>query len=303
MSATGTLRNKVVFISGASRGIGQAIAMRCARDGAKIVVAAKTAEPHPKLPGTIYTAAKDIEKAGGEALPLICDIRSEGTHPPPAEQVQDAIDKTVAKWGRIDVVVNNASAISLTNTEETSVKKFDLMHSINLRGSWLVTKCALPHLKKSKGKVLNISPPLFMSQKWFAGHSAYTLAKYGMSVWVLGMSEEFKEHGVAINALWPRTVIDTAALQAIGLGNTEGPSAFRRPEIMADAAYALLLQPNTYTGKFAIDEDIIRMTGMSDKEMRDRYNVSPEVPTDQLDEDFFLEKGYKFELPPHKAKL
>lgn len=204
-----SLRGKTLFISGASRGIGKAIALRAARDGANVVIAAKTALPHPTLPGTIYTAAKEIEEAGGKALPVICDIRDE-------KQVSDAIEAAVQRFGGIDILVNNASAISLTNTEDTTVKKYDLMHQINSRGTWMVSKFAIPHLKRSANPhILNISPPLSMKEKWFAPHVAYTMAKYGMSLSVLGMAGELRAAGIAVNALWPLTIINTAALNLI----------------------------------------------------------------------------------------
>ncbi|KAI9140632.1 short chain dehydrogenase, partial [Paraphysoderma sedebokerense] len=276
-----SLRNKVLFISGASRGIGKAIALRAAKDGAKIAIAAKTTEPHPKLPGTIFTAAEEIKAAGGDALPIVCDIRSE-------EQVKEAIQKTVDKWGGIDILVNNASAINLTGTEETSVKKFDLMHQINLRGTWMVTKYALPHLRNSKhAHVLNLSPPLFMSPRWFAPHTAYTIAKYGMSLCVLGMAEEFKQYKVAVNALWPRTVIETAAMQAIGLADQESSKKMRRPEIMADAAYTILSQDPSYTGNFCIDEDVLFSQGFTESDLSKVYACKPGTPSSELLEDFF----------------
>ncbi|KAJ9075108.1 Hydroxysteroid dehydrogenase-like protein 2, variant 2 [Entomophthora muscae] len=211
-----SLAGKTIFITGASRGIGEAIALRAAREGANVVVAAKTAQPHPKLPGTIYTAAEKIERAGGKALPLVCDIRQE-------DQIIDAINKTVARFGGIDILVNNASAINLTGTAETSAKRFDLMHQVNARGTWLVSKHALPHLKKSANPhILNLAPPISMKEKWFENHTAYTMAKYGMSMCVLGMAGEFRSDGIAVNALWPATVIQTAALQMIeALDNSE----------------------------------------------------------------------------------
>lgn len=204
-----SLSGKTLFITGASRGIGLAIALRAARDGANIVIAAKTTTPHPKLPGTIYTAAKEVEQAGGKALPLVCDIRDE-------DAVQSAIQSAVNHFGGIDILINNASAISLTDTSSTSLKKYDLMHSVNVRGTWLVSKHALPHLKKSTNPhILNISPPLVMKEKWFANHVAYSMSKIGMSMCVLGMAGEFRPFGIAVNALWPLTIIRTAALQVI----------------------------------------------------------------------------------------
>jgi citronellol/citronellal dehydrogenase len=208
--------------------------IRCAKDGAKIAIAAKTSEPHPKLPGTIFSAADEIRAAGGHALPLVCDIRDEA-------QVKSAIERTVQEWGVIDIVVNNASAISLTSTEETPVKRYDLMHQVNARGTWMVSKLALPFLKKSTNPhILNLSPPLSIEARWFEPHVAYTMAKFGMSMCVMGMAGEFRGYGVAVNALWPKTAIDTAAMAMIpGAGDT---SKFRKPEIMADAAYAMLCQ-------------------------------------------------------------
>jgi citronellol/citronellal dehydrogenase len=254
-----TLKGKVLFITGASRGIGKAIALRAARDGARIVIAAKTAEPHPKLPGTIYTAAKEIEAAGGEALPLVVDIRFEG-------QIAEAVEKTVATFGGIDICVNNASAISLTGTLETPMKRFDLMHSVNTRGTYATSQACIPHLKKAKNPhILNLSPPLTMSAKWFQGHVAYTMAKYGMSMCVLGMAAEFKDDGIAVNALWPRTTIATAAIEMVGGEDMMRQS--RKPEIVADAAYAILTSDSrTCTGNFFLDEDLLRSRGVTDFE-------------------------------------
>jgi len=224
-----TLKNKTLFVSGASRGIGLAIAKRAAEDGANIILAAKTAEPHPKLPGTIYTAAEEIVEAGGQALPVICDIRDE-------ENVRNAVNKGVERFGGIDICINNASAIQLTGTLQTDMKRYDLMNQINARGTFLVSKVCLPHLLKSENPhILNLSPPLDMSPKWFGPHVAYTMAKFGMSLCVLGMAEEFKEEGVAVNALWPRTAIATAAIKN-ALGGDEVMNISRSPEIMGDAA-------------------------------------------------------------------
>ncbi len=261
-----SLQNRTLFISGASRGIGLAIALRAARDGANIVIAAKTAEPHPKLPGTIYTAAKEIEAAGGRALPLMVDIRSE-------EQVFEAVQKAVSAFGGIDICVNNASAISLTGTLETPVKKYDLMHQINLRGTFLVSQACLPHLLKSKGTphILNLSPPLNMAPKWFAPHVAYTMAKFGMSMCVLGMAEEFKGK-VAVNALWPRTTIATAAVHM--LGGDDMMKASRKPQIMADAAYEIFGKGLEFTGQFCIDDEVLRAAGETSF---DNYRVDPNV--------------------------
>jgi citronellol/citronellal dehydrogenase len=269
------LKGKTLFISGASRGIGLAIAVRAARDGANIAIAAKTAEPHPKLPGTIYTAAEEIEKAGGKALPLVCDIRSE-------EQVQAAVAKTVETFGGIDICVNNASAIHLTGTLETPMKRYDLMHQINARGTFLCSQVCLPHLLKSSNPhILNLSPPLSMKEKWFAPHVAYTMAKYGMSLCVLGMAGEFRGK-VSVNALWPRTVIATAAVQNL-LGGDATIKASRKPEIMADAAHAIFLKGRETTGQFFVDEDVLRAEGVTDFEP---YAMTPGV---ELMPDFFLD--------------
>jgi citronellol/citronellal dehydrogenase len=271
-----TLRDKVLFITGASRGIGLAIALRAARDGARIAIAAKTSEPHPKLPGTIHTAAQEIERAGGQALPLTVDIRHE-------EQVAAAVAETVRKWGGIDICVNNASAISLTDTESTPMKRFDLMHQVNTRGTFATTQACLPFLKKAKNAhVLNLSPPLSMKAHWFSGHVAYTMAKYGMSMCVLGMAEEFKPLGIAVNALWPRTAIATAAMEMIG-----GPDVLRQcrtVDIMADAAHAILVRDaHGCTGNFFIDDDVLRGEGVTDLS---RYAIDP---TAELLPDFFLD--------------
>src|SRR5580693_7335870 len=228
-----TLKGKTLFITGASRGIGKAIGLRAARDGASVVIAAKTAEPHPKLPGTIHTAAAEIEKAGGRALACVVDVRSE-------DQIKAAVDAAVAKFGGIDVLVNNASAISLTGTRETPMKRYDLMHQINTRGTFACSQACIPHLLKAANPhVLNLSPPLNFEEKWFAPHVAYTMAKFGMSLCVLGMAGEFRARGVAVNALWPRTVIATAAVQNL-LGGDEVMKGSRSPDIMADAAHAIL---------------------------------------------------------------
>jgi len=231
-----SLKSKTLFITGASRGIGLAIAMRAARDGANIAIAAKTVTPDPRLPGTIFTAADDIEKAGGKALPIACDIRDE-------QGVEKAVADTVAKFGGIDILVNNASAISLTGTLATPIKRYDLMHQINARGTFLVSQKCIPHLRKAANPhVLNLSPPLDFDIKWFAPHAAYTLAKYGMSVFAWSMAEEFKSDGIAFNCLWPRTGIATAAIQNM-LGGAEAMKVCRKPEIMADAAYAIFNRP------------------------------------------------------------
>ncbi|MEZ4390790.1 MAG: NAD(P)-dependent oxidoreductase [Polyangiales bacterium] len=270
-----TLKGKTLFITGASRGIGLAIGLRAARDGANVVIAAKTTEPHPKLPGTIYTAAEEIEKAGGRALACVVDVRDE-------EAVEAAVQKAVDAFGGIDVLVNNASAISLTGTLETPMKRYDLMHSINTRGTFLCSQKCLPHLLKSSNPhILNISPPLAMYEKWFAPHVAYTMAKYGMSLCVLGMAGEFRGR-VGVNALWPRTVIDTSAVRNL-LGGEAVASSARTPEIMADAAYAVLTRPHAEcTGNFYLDEDVLREAGVTDLS---GYSVTPGA---DLVDDFFL---------------
>ncbi len=253
-----TLRGKTLFITGASRGIGKAIALRAARDGANIAVVAKTTEPHPKLPGTIHTAAEEIERAGGRALPCAVDIRDEG-------RVAAAVAETVARFGGIDVLVNNASAIFLAGTLETPMKRFDLMHAVNVRATFACSQACIPHLKRSSNPhILNNSPPLNLEARWFAPHVAYTMAKYGMSLCVLGMAEELRPDGIAVNALWPRTVIATAAVQNL-LGGDEAIRGSRTPDIMADAAYAILTKPSReFTGNFCIDEAILRREGMTD---------------------------------------
>ncbi len=258
-----SLKGKTLFISGASRGIGLAIGLRAARDGANVVVAAKTSEPHPKLPGTIHTAAAEIEKAGGKALACLVDIRFE-------DQVQDAVKKTVEKFGGIDICINNASAISLTGTLDTPMKRYDLMHSINTRGTFLCSQACLPHLLKAKNPhILNISPPLNMEERWFAPHVAYTMAKFGMSMCVLGMAGEFRGK-VAVNALWPRTVIDTSAVRNL-LGGEGVAGQGRKAEIMADAAYAVLNKDVSHTGNFYVDESVLRDEGVTDF---DQYAVT-----------------------------
>jgi citronellol/citronellal dehydrogenase len=261
-----SLKGKTLFITGASRGIGLAIAVRAARDGANIVVAAKTAEPHSKLPGTIYSAAEEIEAAGGKALPFVVDVREEG-------QIAAAVHEAVARFGGIDILVNNASAISLTSTLETSMKRYDLMHQINTRGTFATSRACLPELLKAKNPhILNLSPPLNMSPRWFGPHVAYTMAKYGMSMCVLGMAEEFKEQGVAVNALWPRTTVATAAVQNL-LGGDEMVRVSRKPEIVADAAWAILTKDSrSTTGNFFIDEEVLRGEGVTDFS---KYAVDP----------------------------
>ena len=271
-----SLNGKTIFITGASRGIGLAIALRAARDGANIIVAAKTTEPHPKLPGTIYTAAQEIEAAGGKALAIPVDVRDEA-------QVQSAVARAAETFGGIDILINNASAISLTGTLETPMKRYDLMHQINTRGTYLCSQACLPLLKQAKNPhILNLAPPLNMSPRWFKNHVAYTMAKYGMSMCVLGMSAEFADDGVAVNALWPRTAIATAAISMIG-----GPGMLagcRTPEIMSDAAHVILTRDSRKTtGNFFIDEDLLRETGVSDF---DRYAASPGAT---LITDFFID--------------
>lgn len=252
---TGKLAGRTLFITGASRGIGKAIALKAAKDGANVVIAAKTAEPHPKLPGTIYTAAEEIEALGGKALPCIVDVRDE-------KQIQKAVDDAVKKFNGIDILVNNASAISLTGTAQTDMKRYDLMHNINTRGTFLASKLCLPVLKNSNhAHILNLSPPLNMNPYWFSIHVAYTMAKYGMSMCVLGMSEEFKPFNIGVNALWPKTAIATAAIEML----TGDTSTSRKVEIVSDAAYVMLCKdPKTYTGNFAIDEDVLKAVGVKD---------------------------------------
>ena len=273
-----SLSGKTLFISGASRGIGLAIALRAARDGANITIAAKTAEPHSKLPGTIYTAAKEIEEAGGQALPCIVDIRDD-------DKVQKAVDKTVNAFGGIDILINNASAISLTGTLQTPMKRFDLMHQINARGTYLCSQICLSQLMKAKNPhVLNISPPLNTESHWFAPHTAYTIAKFNMSLCVLGMAEEFEKEGVAFNALWPKTTIDTAAIR--NFYGTDDALRSRKPEIMADAAHVILTRSSREcSGNFYVDEEILRQEGIKDFS---RYAVTPGIKDEELNPDFFI---------------
>ncbi|CAI5441906.1 unnamed protein product [Caenorhabditis angaria] len=278
MFNTGKFAGKTVFITGASRGIGKEIGLKLAKDGANIVVAAKTTTPHPKLPGTIYTAAEEMEKAGGKSLACVVDVRDEGS-------IKDAVDQTVKKFGGIDILINNASAISLTGTEATEMKRYDLMHSINTRGTFLMTKSCLPYLKQGKNShVLNISPPLLMEPRWFSNHVAYTMAKYGMSMCVLGQHEEFRQFGVGVNALWPLTSIWTSAMEM--LSDKGGESASRKPAIMADAAYAILSKNSKdFTGNFCIDEDVLKGEGVTDF---DQYACAP---GNELMPDFFIPDG------------
>lgn len=271
------LKDRTLFISGGSRGIGLAIAKRAAQDGANIIIAAKTAEPHPKLQGTIYTAAEEIEAAGGKALPVVCDIRSE-------EQVAEAVEQGADHFGGIDICVNNASAIALTPTLQTPMKRFDLMHQVNTRGTFLVSKTCIPYLMQSGNPhILNLSAPLNMEEKWFSPHVAYTMAKFGMSMCVLGMAGEFREQGIAVNALWPRTTIATAAVQNL-LGGDELTRRSRKPEIMGDAAHVILTKPSReFTGNFCIDDEVLESAGVSDLSV---YAVDPSA---ELAPDFFVE--------------
>jgi citronellol/citronellal dehydrogenase len=252
------LAQKTIFMSGGSRGIGLAIAVRAAQDGANVCLIAKTAEPDPRLPGTIYTAAKEIEAAGGRALPVVGDIRDEAA-------VLAAVQRCVELFGGIDICINNASAINLSGTENLPMKRYDLMQDINTRGTFLVTKCCIPHLRQAENPhVLTLSPPLSLKPKWFAGHAAYTIAKYGMSMCMLGMAEEFREAGVACNALWPRTIIATAAVQNL-LGGDAAMARARKPEIMGDAACAILRRPSrACTGNFFIDDEVLAQEGITD---------------------------------------
>lgn len=271
------LKNKTAFISGASRGIGKAIALKLASEGANIVIAAKTAEPHPKLEGTIYSAADEIVAAGGKALPVIVDIQHE-------DMVQAAIDKAVDQFGGIDIVVNNASAINLSKTEDLPMKRYDLMHNINVRGTFMVSKLCIPYLKKSANPhILTLSPPLNLKPEWFGAHLAYTMAKYGMSMTVLGLAEEFKSVGIAANALWPQTTIATAAVK-YALGGDAMIQCSRTPDIMADAALSILTQDSKIcTGNFFIDEEVLKDHGVTDF---DQYAVNPEKT---LFKDLFVE--------------
>jgi citronellol/citronellal dehydrogenase len=273
---TASLRGKTLFISGGSRGIGLAIALRAARDGANVAIAAKTDTPHVKLPGTIHSAASEIIKAGGRALPLVVDVRDE-------EPVKSAIARTAETFGGIDIVVNNASAISLAPIAATDMKRFDLMHQINARGTFLVSKYAIAHLEKSANPhILMMSPPLDLKEKWFAPHTAYSMSKYGMSLVVLGLAGELREKGIAVNALWPRTTIATAAVKNL-LGGDQMMQMSRTPDILADAAYLIFQKPSrAFTGRFLIDDSFLATEGFTDFEL---YRVDPSKP---LALDFFV---------------
>jgi citronellol/citronellal dehydrogenase len=275
-----TLSGKRIFITGGSRGIGLAIALKAARDGASIAIAAKTAEAHPQLPGTIFTAAKEIETAGGTALPIQCDIRDEAA-------ILAAVEQAAGAFGGLDILINNASAINLTPTEKTPAKRFDLMFDVNVRGTFLTSQAVVPYLKKSAAAgrnphILTLSPPLSMKPKWFKNHVAYTMSKYGMSMCVLGMAEEFKRDGIGVNALWPRTAIDTAALQMIPGVDTD---FCRTPEILADAAYLILNRDGKdCSGNFFVDDELLASVGVTDLE---KYSVKPGTTDFLLD--FFLD--------------
>ncbi len=274
-----TLANKTLFITGASRGIGKAIALRAAKDGANIVIAAKTTEPHPKLEGTIYTAAEEVEKAGGKALALAIDIRQE-------EQVYEGVKQAKEAFGGIDILVNNASAISLTGTLETPMKRFDLMNQINMRGTFVCSQACIPLLKEAENPhILTLSPPINLDTKWFARHTAYTIAKYGMSMCTLGMAAEFQKEGIAVNSLWPKTTIATAAVKNL-LGGDKLMNASRTPDIMADAAHAILTKnAKEATGNFYIDEEVLRAEDVTDFS---GYKFNPAVEETQLMTDLFL---------------
>jgi citronellol/citronellal dehydrogenase len=282
------LNGKTLFITGASRGIGLAIALAAARDGANVAVAAKTEAPHPKLPGTIHTAASEIEKAGGRALPLVVDVRDEAS-------VAAAIARTVATFGTLDIVVNNASAIQLTPTPETDMRRFDLMHQVNARGTYMVSKYAIAHLEKAANPhILMLSPPLDLKEKWFAAHTAYSMAKYGMSLVVLGLAGELRPKGIAVNALWPRTTIATSAIKNL-LGGDAIVRRSRTPDILADAACRIFAKPaKSFTGHFLIDDTFLAAEGVTDF---DRYRVDPREP---LAPDFFVPDDEK---PPPGVSL
>ena len=277
MKPSASLSGKTLFITGASRGIGLAIALRAARDGANIAIAAKTDSPHPKLPGTIHTAAAEIEAAGGKALPLLVDVRDEN-------QVREAVAKTAETFGGVDICDNNASAIHLSNTLNTDMKRYDLMNQVNTRGTYVTSQACIPYLKQAANPhILMLSPPLEMDAKWFAPHLAYSIAKFGMSLCVLGLAEEFRGDGIAVNALWPRTAIATAAVE-FALGGGEMLRRSRKAEIMADAAHAIFTQPSRdYTGQFLVDDEVLAAQGVTDF---DQYSVTPGLP---LFRDFFLD--------------
>jgi citronellol/citronellal dehydrogenase len=270
-----SLAGKTLFVTGGSRGIGLAIALRAAADGANVAIAAKTVEPHPKLEGTIHTAAAEIAKAGGCALPLAVDVRDE-------DAVKSAIEQTVKTFGGLDIVVNNASAIQLKPAEQTNMNRFDLMHGINARGTFMVSKFAIPHLAKAANPhILMLSPPLDMKEKWFAAHTAYSMAKFGMSLVVLGLAGELRGKGIAVNALWPRTTIATAAVKNL-LGGDALMRMSRKPEILAEAAYRIFHKPKSFTGNFLIDDTFLAGEGVTDF---DQYRVDPSQP---LQVDFFV---------------
>jgi citronellol/citronellal dehydrogenase len=276
-----SLKGKTLFITGASRGIGLAVALRAARDGANIAIAAKTEAPHPKLPGTIHSAAAEIEAAGGQALALAVDVREEGA-------VRDAIERTAAHFGGIDILVNNASAISLTRIADTDMRRFDLMHQVNARGTFMVSKYAIAHLVTAPNPhILMMSPPLDMAEKWFAPHTAYTMSKFGMSMVVLGLAAELRAQGIAVNALWPRTTIATAAIKNL-LGGDEMMRRSRRPEIVAEAAYRIFAKPaSNFSGQFLIDDTFLAAEGVADLEP---YRIDPQAP---LASDFFVPDDIK----------
>jgi len=270
-----SLKDKVLFITGASRGIGKAIAIRAARDGAMIAIAAKTSEPHPKLDGTIHTAAEEIRAAGGKALPIVTDVRSQ-------ESVASAVEKTLKEFGKIDILINNASAISLTPTTATEMKRFDLMLQVNVRATFMTSKLCIPALKVSGGHILNLSPPLNFETRWFAPHVAYSISKYGMSLCVLGMAGELKAHKISVNALWPKTTIATAAIMNL-LGGEAIAKRSRKPEILADAAHIILSRPpGEQTGQFFVDEEVLKSAGTTDFS---HYAVTPGA---ELAPDFFV---------------
>jgi len=276
----GALKDKVIFITGASRGIGREIALRAAQDGAKIVITGKTSDPHPKLPGTIHSVAKEVELAGGRPLPIVLDVRDDG-------QIQAAVHQAAEHFGGIDILINNASAISLTGTLETTMKRYDLMMSVNARATYATSQACIPHLKNSSNPhILTLSPPLNMNPKWFAPHLAYTMSKYGMSLCTLGMAEEFKQEGIAVNSLWPKTTIATSA---IAFNMPEIYQACRKPQIVAEAAYLILTKGSkTITGQFFIDEEVLRAHGITDFSP---YALNPNGP---IFPDLFLEEDRKY---------